>query len=169
MLFRSGYDSSRDAAKFFASKPSGAEIYVDADVKYDICERPLADGTAQLAIRTAKAGEYTITLSGRYTADWTVMLTDRETGTTVNLCEGAYTFEAAAGTTAGRFVLSFKAPAVTAIDAIDAEIDANAEVSVVNASGMTVYKGRLADFKAKATAGVYVVVCGDKTYKTVIK
>ena len=34
---------------------------------------------------------------------------------------------------------------------------------------MTVYKGRLADFKAKATAGVYVVVCGDKTYKTIIK
>lgn len=163
-----GYDCSRDAAKFFASKPSGAEIYVDADVKYDICERPLADGTAQLAIRTAKAGEYTITLSGRYTADWTVMLTDRETGTTVNLCEGAYTFEAAAGTTAGRFQISFKSP-LTAIDAIAAEIGADAEVTVVNTAGMTVFSGSYAEFKTKAQAGIYVVVCGDKTYKTVIK
>ena len=163
-----GYDSSRDAAKFFASKPSGAEIYVDADVKYDICERPLADGTAQLAIRTAKAGEYTITLSGRYTADWTVMLTDRETGATVNLCEGAYTFEAAAGTTAGRFQISFKSP-LTAIDAIAAEIGADADVTVVNAAGMTVFSGSYAEFKTKAQAGIYVVVCGDKTYKTVIK
>lgn len=163
-----GYDSSRDAAKFFASKPSGAEIYVDADVKYDICERPFADGTAQLAIRTAKAGEYTITLSGRYTADWTVMLTDRETGTTVNLCEGAYTFEAAAGTTAGRFQISFKSP-LTAIDAIAAEIGADADVTVVNTAGMTVFSGSYAEFKTKAQAGIYVVVCGDKTYKTVIK
>lgn len=163
-----GYDCTRDAAKFFASKPSGAEIYVDADVKYDICERPLADGTAQLAIRTAKAGEYTITLSGRYTADWTVMLTDRETGATVNLCEGAYTFEAAAGTTAGRFLISFKSP-LTAIDAIAAEIGADAEVTVVNTAGMTVFSGSYAEFKTKAQAGIYVVVCGDKTYKTVIK
>ena len=163
-----GYDCSRDAAKFFASKPSGAEIYVDADVKYDICERPLADGTAQLAIRTAKAGEYTITLYGRYTADWTVMLTDRETGATVNLCEGAYTFEAAAGTTAGRFQINFKSP-LTAIDAITAEIGADAEVTVVNAAGMTVFSGSYAEFKIKAQAGIYVVVCGDKTYKTVIK
>ena len=163
-----GYDCSRDAAKFFASKPSGAEIYVDADVKYDICERPLADGTAQLAIRTAKAGEYTITLSGRYTADWTVMLTDRETGATVNLCEGAYTFEAAAGTTAGRFQIIFKSP-LTAIDAIAAEIGADAEVTVVNAAGMTVFSGSYAEFKTKAQAGIYVVVCGEKTYKTVIK
>lgn len=164
-----GYDLDRDAAKFFASTPMGAEIYVDGDVKYDICERPLAEGTAKLAMRVATAGEYTITLSGKYAEGWTVMLTDTQTGATVDLGKGAYRFEAAAGTTAGRFVLSFKAPAVTAIDAIDAEIDADAEVSVVNASGMTVYKGRLADFKAKATAGVYVVVCGDKTYKTVIK
>ena len=163
-----GYDCSRDAAKFFASKPSGAEIYVDADVKYDICERPLADGTAQLAIRTAKAGEYTITLYGRYTADWTVMLTDRETGATVNLCEGAYTFEAAAGTTAGRFQINFKSP-LTAIDAITAEIGADAEVTVVNAAGMTVFSGSYAEFKTKAQAGIYVVVCGEKTYKTVIK
>lgn len=163
-----GYDCSRDAAKFFASKPSGAEIYVDADVKYDICERPFADGTAQLAIRTAKAGQYTITLSGRYTADWTVMLTDRETGTTVNLCEGAYSFEAAAGTTAGRFLISFKSP-LTAIDAIAAEIGADAEVKVVNAAGMIVFSGSYAEFKTKAQAGIYVVVCGEKTYKTVIK
>ena len=163
-----GYDSSRDAAKFFASKPSGAEIYVDADVKYDICERPLADGTAQLAIRTAKAGQYTITLSGRYAEEWAVMLTDRETGTTVNLCEGAYTFEAAAGTTAGRFQISFKSP-LTAIDAIAAEIGADAEVTVVNAAGMTVFSGSYAEFKTKAQAGIYVVVCGEKTYKTVIK
>lgn len=163
-----GYDCARDAAKFFASSPMGAEIYVDADVKYDICERPLGDGTAQLAIRTATAGEYTIALSGRYSEDWTVMLTDKQTGATVNLNEGAYRFEAEAGTTAGRFVLSFNTSA-TGIDGVEADIDADAEVSVVNAAGMTVFNGRYADFKAKAASGIYVIVCGDKTYKTVIK
>ena len=163
-----GYDCARDAAKFFASTPMGAEIYVDADVKYDICERPLGDGTAQLAIRTAKAGEYTIALSGRYSEDWTVMLTDKLTGATVNLNEGAYRFEAEAGTTAGRFILSFNTSA-TGIDGVEADIDADAEVSVVNAAGMTVFNGRYADFKAKAATGIYVIVCGDKTYKTVIK
>lgn len=163
-----GYDCARDAAKFFASTPMGAEIYVDADVKYDICERPLGDGTAQLAIRTAKAGEYTIALSGRYSEDWTVMLTDKLTGATVNLNEGAYRFEAEAGTTAGRFMLSFNTSA-TGIDGVEADIDADAEVSVVNTAGMTVFNGRYADFKAKAATGIYVIVCGDKTYKTVIK
>ena len=88
----------------------GAEIYVDGDVKYDICERPLAEGTAKLAMRVATAGEYTITLSGKYAEGWTVMLTDTQTGATVDLGKDAYRFEAAAGTTAGRFVLSFKAP-----------------------------------------------------------
>ena len=164
------YDSGRDAAKFFASTPMGAEIYVDGGVKYDICERPFADGTAQLGIRTAEAGRYTITLSGRYAEGWTVVLTDKLTGSTVNLNEGAYQFEAAEGTTAGRFMISFKS-ATNNIDTIDADadIDANAEVSVVNAAGITVFNGRYAEFKAKAAAGIYVVVCGDKTYKTVIK
>ena len=39
----------------------------------------------------------------------------------------------------------------------------------MNAAGMTVFSGSYAEFKTKAQAGIYVVVCGDKTYKTVIK
>ena len=99
-----------------------------------------------------------------------MVLTDKLTGSTVNLNEGAYQFEAAEGATAGRFMISFKS-ATNNIDTIDADadIDANAEVSVVNAAGITVFNGRYAEFKAKAAAGIYVVVCGDKTYKTVIK
>ena len=42
-------------------------------------------------------------------------------------------------------------------------------MNIVNAAGMTVFNGRFADFKGKATAGVYVIVCDGKTYKTVIK
>lgn len=164
-----GYDTDRDAAKFFAATAKGAEIYIDGDVKYDICERPFGDGTAKLAMRTGTAGEYTITLSGRYAEGWTVMLTDVQTGSNVNLCEGSYRFDAAAGTTAGRFLLTFKAPDANGIDAISAEIGADAEVNIVNAAGMTVFNGRFADFKGKATAGVYVIVCDGKTYKTVIK
>ena len=164
-----GYDTDRDAAKFFAATAKGAEIYIDGDVKYDICERPFGDGTAKLAMRTGTAGEYTITLSGRYAEGWTVMLTDVQTGSNVNLCEGSYRFDAAAGITAGRFLLTFKAPDTNGIDAISAEIGADAEVNIVNAAGMTVFNGRFADFKGKATAGVYVIVCDGKTYKTVIK
>ena len=162
------YEISCDASKFFAEASAGAEIYVDGAVKYDICERPLADGTAALGIRIAKDGEYTISLSGRSMDGWTVILKDTETGAIVDLTENAYTFKAEAGTYQNRFELTFKTFGTTAIDnTIVTKDDTN--VRIINTSGVTVYEGNIEEFKANAGAGVYVVVDSEKTYKIVIK
>jgi len=162
------YEINRDATKFFAETSEGAEIYVDGNVKYDICERPFADGIATLGTRIGTKGEYTISLSGRNIDGWTVMLTDTQTGTTVNLNEGAYSFDAETGTTTGRFIVSFKAPEHSAIDDINVSTE-NSSVRVVNVAGITVFEGNINDFKDSAAAGVYVVIDSEKAYKIVVK
>lgn len=162
------YEINRDASKFFAEAIQGVELYVDEAVKYDICERPLGEGRATLGLRVANDGTYTLSLSGRAIDGWTVMLTDNATGATVNLTREAYTFDARAGKSAGRFAVSFTAPEPSAIEAIEAENGA-ADVRVVNTLGVVVFDGSLADFKASAAPGVYVVVEADKAYKIVVK
>lgn len=162
------YEINRDASKFFAETAQGVEVYVDEAIKYDICERPLGEGRAALGLRVATDGTYTLSLSGRAIEDWTVMLTDNATGATANLSREAYTFDAQAGESAGRFVVSFTAPEPSAIEAIEAENGA-ADICVVNTLGVVVFNGSLADFKASAAPGVYVVVEADKAYKIVVK
>lgn len=162
------YELNRDAAKFFASEAVGAEIYVDGNVKYDICERPLGEGVATLGMRVGTAGEYTLSLSGRNMAGWTVMLTDTQTGTTVNLTETDYHFTAESGTAAERFVLTFENSQVSGVDAVETNA-ANENVRVVNTAGITVFTGKLNDFKATAPMGVYIVVEAGKAYKMVVK
>lgn len=162
------YEINRDASKFFAETAQGVEVYVDEAIKYDICERPLGEGRAALGLRVATDGTYTLSLSGRATEGWTVMLTDNATGATANLSREAYTFDARAGEPAGRFTVSFTAPEPSAIEAIEAENGA-ADVCVVNTLGVVVFNGLLADFKASAEPGVYVVVEADKAYKIVVK
>lgn len=163
-----GYDMSCDASKFFAETAQGAEIYVDGDIRYDICERPLENGTAALGLRTAERGIYTISLTGRNTEGWTVVLTDTETGESTVLTDKPYSFEANAGTTAGRFVLTFRSPAQSAINGIDASTQA-VNVRVINTAGIVVFEGTLDAFKASAQPGVYVVVSDGSVEKTVIK
>lgn len=161
------YEIDKDAVKFFAEVSTGAEIYVDGNVKYDICERPLESGVATLGTRIAAEGEYTISLSGRNVAGWSVILTDTETGISTDLTESDYTFDAEAGETAGRFVVSFKAPDHSAIDGVNAAADNI--VRVIDIAGVVVFEGRLDDFKASAQPGVYVVVSQEKASKIVVK
>lgn len=161
------YETGRDAAKFFAEDPAGVEIYVDGGVKYDICERPLADGTARLGAHFAVEGEYVISLNGRAIEGWRVMLTDAETGTTVDLSKGAYSFTAKAGACEGRFLVDFKAPDHSSISDIEAA-EADSVVKVVSISGVTVFEGRMSDFTDR-TPGVYVVVGERNAYKVVVK
>ena len=162
------YEISCDASKFFAETSAGAEIYVDGTVKYDICERPLADGTAALGTRIAKDGEYTISLTGRSMDGWNVILKDTETGATVDLTENTYKFKAEAGTYQSRFKLTFKPFGTTGVDnTIVTKDDTN--VRIINTSGVTVFEGNIEEFKANAPVGVYVVVDSEKTYKIVIK
>ncbi len=162
------YEIDRDASKFFSETAEGAEIYVDGNVKYGICERPFADGVATLGTRIGTRGEYTISLSGRNIDGWSVLLTDTFTGSTINLNESSYTFDAESGSMDGRFIVTFKAPGQTSIDNVDMTSENNL-VRIMNISGVTVFNGDLESFKATAPTGVYVVVDEEKAYKMVIK
>lgn len=163
-----GYDINTDAAKFFAETSKGVEVYVTADTKYDICERPFADGSAKLGIRTATAGTYTIALTGKNISGWTVLLTDTETGQTVDITAGAYQFEAKGGDAPARFVLTFKRTETTGISNAPVS-EAAQSVSITTVDGKKIFEGSISDFKASATAGVYVVKDADKAYKIVVK
>lgn len=162
------YEINRDASKFFAESCQGVEIFVDGDVKYDICERPLESGVATLGIRVASEGVYSISLNGRNTEGWSVILTDTKKGTSVDLVESDYEFEAEPGTDSSRFLITFKSPEQSSIDEISTSAN-NASVRVVNVSGIFVYEGNIDDFMHSAPAGVYIVVGKEKTYKVVVK
>lgn len=160
------YETGCDAPKFFAEESTDVEVYVNGDIRYDICERPLGDASALLGVKIAKRGEYTVSLSGRAYEGWNVMLTDKVTGTTVDLAATAYSFDSEAGDFADRFAITFKAPTQTSVSEIEAA-EGNAPVRIVNLSGVTVYEGPIADFNA--SNGVYVVLGAQKAYKVILK
>lgn len=162
------YEIACDASKFFAETSAGAEIYVDGTVQYSICERPFDNGEAQLGMRIARDGEYTISLTGRDMEGWSVMLTDNLTGVTVNLSETAYTFNGEAGTYEGRFTVRFNAPGESGINCLPAT-ECEGNVKVVNVAGMEIFSGNIEDFKATAQPGVYVVISKEATTKIVVK
>ena len=137
---------------------------MSGDVCYDICERPLADGTAVIGLRTAQEGSYALSLNGRNMEGWTVVLTDTETGRSVVLNDAPYHFEAKAGNAPARFQVSFKHNETTGIEEA---ISADAHVSVYNTAGVKIYEGQLNGFKA--TTGVYVVVSAEKAVKMAVK
>ncbi len=161
------YEINRDASKFFAETATCAELYVDGNVQYSICERPFANGEAQLGLRLAQKGEYTISLAGRYAEGWSVMLTDNATGVTVDITSAPYVFSSEAGEFPARFTVTFQRPESFVESVIGNSADEN--VQVVNIAGIVVFNGRLDDFKAAAQPGVYVVVSKDKTTKLVVK
>lgn len=162
------YEISRDANKFFAQVASGVEIFVNDDVTYSICERPFDNGSATLGIRVANDGQYSISLDGRNYEGWSVILTDTETGISTELTNCSYAFEAKAGSNNSRFIVSFKAPNLSAIDSIDAA-DSDINVKIVSTDGLLLFEGNFNDFTATAQPGVYVVICGEKATKIVVK
>ncbi|MCR5850153.1 MAG: leucine-rich repeat domain-containing protein [Bacteroidaceae bacterium] len=102
-----GYEVSRDAALFAAMSADASQIWSEASgVKYAINERPMGDGIVELGLTCGKTGTYTIAL-GKNSGAESVILVDRQTGkkTTISTEQG-YTFDAQAGTIAGRFYLS---------------------------------------------------------------
>lgn len=164
---QAGYEPGRDAAKFFVENGASTAIYTRADALYDICERPLGDAVATLGACFAADGEYTISLSGRGLDGWSVILTDCLTGISTDLTEGAYTFTATAGDAADRFSVAFKAPSSLGVEALEG-MDAETLVRVYDMTGLLVFKGILADFKAE-NAGIYIVVTPEYTRKVIVK
>ena len=140
------YETERDAAKFPAMDATATQLYSIANgVQYAINERPLADGSVQLAAHFGKAGTYTFTLETKATES--VLLIDEVEGKTVELngSEG-YTFTADAGTVANRFRLQIAGTA----DGIE-HLNANSsEGNVFTIDGKTLTT-------TPKTPGVYVI------------
>lgn len=167
---KSEYEIGRDASKFFADSDENAQIYVNADVKYSINERPVNDGIATLGIRSAKENVYTLALNGRFSDEWSVMLTDNETGITIDLTKESYQFTSAATENSSRFSVKFMLTdnERSGLDSIVADFGEDRNVTVTAADGVVVYNGRLSDMNVPV-AGLYVISDGEKSHKAILK
>lgn len=160
------YEAGRDASKFFAENSDAVEFYSISDTKYDICERPLGDAEVHLGARFAKAGEYTISLSGKNIDGWKATLVDTVEEVETDLTTADYTFQAESGVCEDRFIIRFTPAVPSLVELVEA--DPEARVTVVNMTGVKVFEGRLGDFSA-ATAGVYVVIGENASHKVIVK
>jgi len=167
---KSEYEIGRDASKFFADGSDNARIYVNADVAYSISERPVADGIATLGLRSAKENVYSLSLSGKYSDEWSVMLTDNVTGITVDLTKEAYQFASSTTENNTRFSVEFKlnGNGGTGIDSIVSDFGADCIVKVTSINGVEVYSGRLSDIEIP-TSGLYLISNGTETRKAILK
>lgn len=167
---KSEYEIGRDASKFFAGNNGNAQIYVNADVAYSISERPVNDGIATLGIRSSKEDVYTLALTGKFSNEWSVMLTDNETGITVDLTKESYEFISSTKENSSRFSVKFTLDSngQTGIDSIVADYGKNAMVTVADINGIMVYNGRLADINVP-TSGLYLISNGKETRKAILK
>lgn len=166
----SEYEIGRDASKFFASSDENAQIYVNGDVTYSIDERPVNDGIATLGIRSAKENVYTLALNGKFSDEWSVMLTDNETGITVDLTKEAYQFTSATTENSSRFSVKFSHTnnGASGIDSIVADFGEGTNVTVTAINGVVVYNGRLSDINVP-TSGLYLISNGKETRKAILK
>lgn len=164
------YEIGRDASKFFAESSENAQIYVNADVPYSINERPVNDGVATLGIRSAKEKVYTLSLTGKYSNEWNVMLTDNETGITVDLTKDSYPFTSTVNESGSRFTVRFvlNSDGQTGIGSILADFGEDSNVTVSAVNGVVVYKGRLSNVSVP-TSGIYLISNGIETRKVILK
>ena len=110
------YELECDAAKFMSMRTEVPQLYsLGTDgTQYAINERPQADGKVRLGVYIPADGEYTLNLTRSDAAE--TMLTDTETGMSVDLCEESYTFLAQKGTYHSRFTLSVAAETTDIVD-----------------------------------------------------
>lgn len=153
------YEVNCDASKFMSSNADVPQLYIhDGGVKYAIDERPLGNGVINLGAYFGKAGEHTISLASNPNEKVAVMLTDRLTGTVVDLATSSYTFTAESGTSDDRFAIAL-APTT------------DIENSVIDEATVTeVYTldGKLMTDTDNLPAGVYLVKKGGEYVKHVI-
>ena len=142
------YENSCDAAKFPAMKRNTTQIYsIASGVDYSINERPLADGTVQLAARFAKTGQYTLRMET--SADYSVILTDEATGIAMELNSvDGYTFDALAGDANNRFRLQISKDA-DAIQMVSTDDLRNARIFTLD--------GKRIPANKQLSAGVYLI------------
>jgi hypothetical protein len=182
---QSGYEMSRDAAKFISTDASVPQLYsLDLSAtQYAINERPLADGIVPLGYYAGASGDYTISL-GATVSEWTVNLKDKTTGSTVDLNTNDYVFSSGTGAFNNRFELQLtnKAPTVitpTEITATKVRIS-DKQIIVEAASGKTVFVytangTKIAETKmtngtwsVSVAQGIYIVKVDKDVFKTVV-
>lgn len=162
------YEVGRDASKFFSDNTDFAQIYVAADVNYSISERPVADGFATLGVRSRSEETCTLSLSGRFSSEWHVIVTDNVTGVSVDLTQSDYQFTTSKDDAAGRFSVEFRLGNNSGIDSVISDFGAESDVTVTAINGVTVFTGRAADINVPA-AGIYVISNGKDSRKAILK
>ena len=162
------YEVGRDASKFFSDNTDFAQIYVAADVSYSISERPVADGFATLGVRSRGEETCTLSLSGRFSSEWHVIVTDNVTGVSVDLTQSDYQFTTSKEDAAGRFSVEFRLGNNSGIDSVISDFGAESDVTVTAINGVTVFAGRAADINVPA-AGIYVISNGKESRKAILK
>lgn len=156
------YEVKCDAGKMMSMETLAPQIFTMGEdgTPYAINERPMGEGTVQLGYYAGAAGTYTIALQ-RCQAE-KVCLTDYETGETVDLTLGDYTFTSEAGQNTVRFALSFAGSETTGIEAVSQHPTEKPMVFSVEGK----YMGHSLQ---GLTPGVYVLRTGNKARKVVVK
>lgn len=154
------YETNCDASKFMSSNTAVPQLYInDGGVRYAINERPMGSGVVDLGAYFGKAGEYTLTLASNPNEEIAVMLTDRLTGTVVDLATSSYTFTAEVGTSDDRFTIAL-APTTDIENSVANEAPVS-EVYTLDGKQMT-------DTDNLPT-GVYLMKKGNEYVKHVVK
>ena len=157
------YEVNCDASKFMSMDNSVPQIYtLDAEgTQYAINERPLDEGSVMLGFYAGVDGDYTISVN-RCDAE-KVFVTDKLTGETINITNGAYTFSAKAGTDNTRFELSFVSGNTTAVK----DINKN---TVIGKTEVYSVDGKFLGTDARRLGtGVYIIHQGKKVSKVVVR
>lgn len=162
------YEVGRDASKFFSDNSDFAQIYVAADVNYSISERPVADGFATLGVRSRGEETCTLSLSGRFSSEWHVIVTDNVTGVSVDLTQSDYQFTTSKEDAAGRFSVEFRLGNNSGIDSVISDFGAESDVTVTAINGVTVFAGCAADINVPA-ADIYIISNGKNSRKAILK
>lgn len=153
------YELEHDAAKMMGQE-SVPQLYVqDGGVQYAIDERPLEDGIFSLGMIIPEEGSYTLSLNSTTDEQTSVVLTDLLTGKEVDLTQSAYTFDAAAGSTATRFRLRMGENVETRFQ----DVNADSEVSVYYD-----LQGRIIP-STPTQSGVYILRQGQTINKVIVK
>ena len=107
---KDGYECERDAAKFFSSSEHMPQLYtLIGQEPCAINERPEADGTVVVGIRTGSEQQCVIALDNKSAHH--VLLEDRHTGILTDLTTDSYTFLSRQGRDDHRFLLHVGASA----------------------------------------------------------
>lgn len=160
---KAGYESERDAVKFFNefSNEGDAQLFVNNEgLLLDICERPEGSLTAVLGVRGT--GEFTLSMAGRNIEGWRVTLTDRETSMTADITDTPYVFTSEASNDA-RFELTFSKICTGVAEIFDA-LDPATEITVSSIDGTVVYRGAAGSFTLPES-GIFIVRANGESMK----